>query len=75
MLKVRIIPTLLWKNLTLVKGKKFDSWRTIGALLPSVKVYNSRDVDELILLDIAQFQEMKLIMILFMRSQKIALFH
>ena len=52
MLKVRIIPTLLWKNLTLVKGKKFDSWRTIGALLPSVKVYNSRDVDELILLDI-----------------------
>lgn len=53
MLKVRIIPTLLFKNFGLVKGIGFDSWRRVGTLLPSVKVYNTREVDELILLDIA----------------------
>ena len=37
MLKKRIIPTLLWKNLGLVKGKKFDSWRRVGSVLPSKK--------------------------------------
>ncbi len=52
MLKVRVIPTLLWKNFGLVKGVGFDSWRRVGPVLPAIKVYNSRDVDELILLDI-----------------------
>jgi imidazole glycerol-phosphate synthase subunit HisF len=51
-LKVRVIPTLLWKNFGLVKGIGFDSWRRVGPVLPAIKVYNSRDVDELILLDI-----------------------
>ena len=53
MLKVRIIPTLLWKNTGLVKGVGFDSWRRIGTVMPAIKVYNTRDVDELILLDIS----------------------
>ncbi|MBI3307207.1 MAG: imidazole glycerol phosphate synthase subunit HisF [Candidatus Omnitrophica bacterium] len=52
MLKVRIIPTLLWKNVTLVKGVAFNSWRRIGTIVPAVKVYNTREVDELILLDV-----------------------
>ena len=52
MLKVRIIPTLLWKNFGLVKGVSFKSWRRVGTVLPAIKVYNSRDVDELLLLDI-----------------------
>ncbi len=52
MLKNRIIPTLLWKNFGLVKGKGFDSWRRVGPVLPAIKVYNSREVDELILVDI-----------------------
>jgi imidazole glycerol-phosphate synthase subunit HisF len=51
-LKVRVIPTLLWKGLGLVKGVSFDSWRRIGPVLPAVKVYNTRDVDELVLVDI-----------------------
>jgi cyclase len=42
----------LWKNLTLVKGKGFDSWRPVGTVLPAIKVYNTREVDELILVDI-----------------------
>jgi cyclase len=52
MLKVRIIPTLLWKDFGLVKGIGFQSWRRVGTVLPAIKVYNSRDVDELILVDI-----------------------
>lgn len=53
MLKVRVIPTLLWKNLGLVKGVGFDSWRRVGSVLPVLKVYNTRDVDELVLVDIS----------------------
>ncbi len=53
MLKTRIIPTLLWKGYGLVKGIGFDSWRPIGTVLPAIKIYNTRQVDELILLDIS----------------------
>lgn len=52
MLKVRVIPTLLWKQFGLVKGTRFDSWRRVGPVLPAIKVYNQRDVDELVLVDI-----------------------
>lgn len=57
MLKVRIIPTLLWKTLNLVKGQAFDSWRQVGSVMPSIKVYNARDVDELVLLDVSATDE------------------
>lgn len=57
MLKVRIIPTLLWKNLGLVKGIGFDSWRRVGTIMPAVKVYNTRQVDELIVVDITATSE------------------
>ncbi len=53
MLKTRIIPTLLMREVNLVKGPAFDSWRAVGAPMQSVKVFNRRDVDELVLLDIA----------------------
>lgn len=56
MLKVRVIPTLLWKQFGLVKGIGFDSWRRVGAVLPAIKVYNQREVDELILFDISAHQ-------------------
>jgi cyclase len=56
MLKVRVIPTLLWKQFGLVKGVGFDSWRRVGPVLPAIKVYNQREVDELILVDIIAHQ-------------------
>ncbi|MEQ1657146.1 MAG: imidazole glycerol phosphate synthase cyclase subunit [Hylemonella sp.] len=56
MLKVRIIPTLLWKQFGLVKGVGFDSWRRVGPVLPAIKVYNQREVDELVLVDIVAHQ-------------------
>lgn len=52
MLKVRVIPTLLYKEVGLVKGVGFDSWRRVDTVLPAIKVYNMREVDELIFLDI-----------------------
>ncbi len=52
MVKTRIIPTLLYKDYTLVKGVRFDSWRRVGSLMQAVKVYNLRQVDELVFLDI-----------------------
>ena len=57
MLKTRVIPTLLWKNHGLVKGVAFDSWRRVGTILPSIKVYNIREVDEMIVVDITATSE------------------
>lgn len=57
MLKTRVIPTLLWKNYTLVKGIGFNSWRRVGTIIPAIKVYNVRQVDELIIVDIDATQE------------------
>jgi cyclase len=58
MLKTRIIPTLLYKNVGLVKGVGFNSWRRVGSALQSIRVYNMRGVDELIFLDIAATPDM-----------------
>jgi cyclase len=52
MLKARIIPTLLYKDLGLVKGVCFDSWRRVGGAMQAIKVYNLRQVDELVFVDI-----------------------
>jgi cyclase len=52
LIKIRIIPTLLYKDFTLVKGIGFHSWRRVGSLIQAVKVYNLREVDELFFLDI-----------------------
>lgn len=52
MLKKRIIPILLIKNKALIKDKKFKKNRRVGSLISSIKVYDIRQVDELILLDI-----------------------
>lgn len=60
MLKVRIMPTLLYKDLGLVKGMRFDSWRRVGSLMQAIKVYNMREVDELLFLDITATREGRL---------------
>jgi imidazole glycerol-phosphate synthase subunit HisF len=57
MLKIRVMPTLLFKDLGLVKGVAFDSWRRVGSVMQAVKVYNMREVDELVFLDITATRE------------------
>ncbi len=51
--KVRLIPTLLFKNTHLVKTVQFKRYRPVGIPVPAVKVYNAREVDELVFLDIS----------------------
>src|SRR5207248_10563682 len=48
----RVMPTLLFKDFGLVKGVRFDSWRRVGSAMQAVKVYNLREVDELVFLDV-----------------------
>ncbi|WP_263833401.1 imidazole glycerol phosphate synthase subunit HisF [Sulfurospirillum oryzae] len=52
MLKHRLIPCVLLKDWQLVKSIQFGSFRTIGHPTATVRVYNARNVDELIVLDI-----------------------
>ena len=52
MLKLRVIPTLLYRDFTLVKGTGFDARRVVGSPMQAVQVYNLRNVDELCFFDI-----------------------
>ena len=52
MLKHRIIPCVLLKDWQLTKSVRFKEFRTIGHPKVTSKVYNRRNVDELIVLDI-----------------------
>jgi len=51
-MKVRIIPTILTDGITVVKGEKFDNWRTVGSAEATARLYARRDVDELLFLDV-----------------------
>ena len=44
---------MLWTELGLVKGRQFDHGRKVGSVLPAIRVYNARDVDELVLVDVS----------------------
>lgn len=51
MLKTRVIPTLLLKNNKLVKTKQFKNASYIGDPINAVKIFNDKEVDELLILD------------------------
>lgn len=57
MLKTRVIPCLLLKDFKLIKTIKFDQHRNIGSYIAAVTVFNSRDVDELVFLDMSATDE------------------
>ncbi|EOI6869233.1 imidazole glycerol phosphate synthase subunit HisF [Yersinia enterocolitica] len=52
MLRTRIIPCLLVKNKGLVKTEKFCNPKYVGDPINAVKIFNEKEADELILLDI-----------------------
>ena len=52
MLAVRVIPTLLLRNSGLVKGSKFANHKYVGDPINAVKIFNEKEVDELVFLDI-----------------------
>ena len=51
-MKFRIIPTILTDGTTVVKGTKFNNWRTVGSAEATARLYAARDVDEIIFLDV-----------------------
>ena len=53
----RIIPVLLLKNAGLVKSVKFDNPKYVGDPLNAVKIFNDKEVDELVFLDITATAE------------------
>lgn len=57
MLRVRVIPVLLLQNKGLVKTIQFKSPNYIGDPMNAVKIFNEKEVDELIFLDISATKE------------------
>lgn len=53
----RVIPTLLIKNRILYKGKNFKNHIYVGDPINAVKIYNEKEVDELLLIDILATRE------------------
>jgi cyclase len=50
--KIRIIPIVLTNGTTVVKGKNFDNWRTVGDAKAVANLYSRRNIDELMFLDV-----------------------
>lgn len=57
MLKTRVIPVLLLKNNGLVKSVKFKNHKYVGDPINAVKIYNEKEVDELLIIDIDASRE------------------
>lgn len=57
MLRTRVIPSLLLKGRGLVKTVKFRDPKYVGDPVNAVKIFNEKEVDELIILDITATQE------------------
>lgn len=55
--KTRVIPCLLVNDLVLVKTIKFGSYRPIGVPRPAVRIFNAREVDEMVIFDIQATHE------------------
>lgn len=53
----RVIPTILCRGRQLVKGEKFNAWRSVGLAAQAVRIHQMRGVDELVLLDITATAE------------------
>jgi cyclase len=47
-----VIPTVLTNGNNVVKGTKFNNWRTVGNAEATARLYAKRDVDELMFLDV-----------------------
>ena len=57
MLKKRVIPILTFDGKSLVKTRQFKNPRTVGNPVQAARVFNSRNVDELVFIDIYATKE------------------
>jgi cyclase len=59
MLRSRVIPCLLVHNKGLVKSDKFANYKYVGDPINAVKIFNEKEVDELVVLDIDATREQR----------------
>tara|TARA_X000000368_G_scaffold397909_1_gene367477 strand:+ start:3329 stop:4087 length:759 start_codon:yes stop_codon:yes gene_type:complete len=57
MLRTRVIPVLLYRNKGLTKTVKFKNGKYIGDPINAVKIFNDKEVDELVFLDVDASKE------------------
>jgi cyclase len=53
MSKFRIIPIVLTDGVNTLKGEQFNPWRPVGIIQSALNIYESRDVDEFVLIDVS----------------------
>lgn len=61
MLAKRIIPMLLCRGRQLIKGAKFQGQRRVGTVPQAIEIYQDRQADELVLIDIGATEEKRTI--------------
>jgi len=57
MLRTRVIPVLLLQESGLVKGQQFKNHKYVGDPINAVKIFNEKEVDELVFLDVSATDE------------------
>src|SRR5689334_2715148 len=57
MRRIRVIPALLLQNGGLVKSVKFKDHKYVGDPINAVKIFNEKEVDEIVILDISATSE------------------
>jgi len=67
-MRFRVIPVLLLKNAGLYKGVKFKDHKYVGDPINAVKIFNEKEVDELVFLDINATHEKRKPDLDFLRS-------
>jgi imidazole glycerol-phosphate synthase subunit HisF len=56
-MRQRLIPILLIRDGALMKSTKFHSWKYVGDPLNTAKIFNAKDTDELVILDVDATKE------------------
>jgi len=67
MLRPRIMPCLLLKDGSLVKTTKFDNPSYVGDAVNAIKIFNGKEVDELVLMI---YLKKIFLLMLYVRSQE-----
>ena len=57
MKRIRVIPTLLIQKGGLVKSIRFRNHKYVGDPINAVKIFNEKEVDEIVILDISATAE------------------
>lgn len=60
-IKIRIIPIFTYKNNVLVKSINYDNYRNVNSIIPIIKLFNKRNIDEMIFLNLNNNIDFKLL--------------